>query len=446
MKGKFILRNDKKPNEFGEYGICLYYAVKKVPVKKSMGIFIHPDLFCNDGKTDTYILGGECGHPKADIYNKVLARKKNEYDQIIEDLERNKDFVMTVPIMRSILNGTYKQEMDSQKGKVPFVEEVLNVNRNLYEKGKISYSVWHNVECSMNVFKKFLKKKKKKDTNPNNILYCCDITVELIEDYIEWRKDRDNSNATINHSLTPIFKTIRKMMRLGWIKSEVGEEILDLYLPTQYVSLDNPVMGKVEYLTIDQLKLLIKLVKESKYPRTKELMDLFFFSFYCGGLRFSDVCTLRWLEINLEDKLIKHLQVKNHTKKPTFLTLPINKEASKILKRWIGKYDNFVFGMLPDDFDLNDYKTLKLTLNSRNKTMNQSLKSMGEKMGLSYNLHFHIARHSWASYALNQGIDIKTISTLLGHSTTTVTERIYAKLFPDTLKSIVEDKLDFSLD
>lgn len=102
--------------------------------------------------------------------------------------------------------------------------------------------------------------------------------------------------------------------------------------------------------------------------------------------------------------------------------------------------------MLDDEFDLDDEEKLKLTINSRNKTMNQSLQCMGEKMELPFRLHFHIARHTFASYALNNGVDIKTISYLMGHSTTLVTEKVYAKLFPSTLIDVATDKLDFSFD
>lgn len=446
MAGKFILRKDQRPNEFGEYAICLQYSTMSVPVKKAMGISIHPEFWLrDDGQSDQYVLGGRNGHPRADIYNKVLAKKKREIDAIIERLEQNEDFVMTVPVLRSILNGTYKEVMDSQAGKVSFVEEILKYNRSLYEKGKISYSVWHNVQCNTNNFKKFLQKVKKMETTPRNILYCNQLTVEIIEEYISWRQERGNSNETINHCLTPIFKTVRRLMRLGWLKREVGDEILELYLPTQCKSLSKP-EDEVNYLTPEQVKKLIELTQESKYPRTKELMDMFLFSIHCGGMRFSDVCTLRWVEINFEEKLIKHLQVKNHTKRPVVLMLPITNEARKILERWMGKNENFVYGMLDDEFDLDDCERLKHTINSRNKTMNQSLQCMGEKMKLPFRLHFHIGRHTFASMALNRGLDIKTISYLLGHSTTCVTEKVYARFFPDTISGEINDKLDFSFD
>lgn len=447
MTGRYILRKDRKPNEFGEYSICIYYSYKSVPVKKSMGLFIHPDFWLgDDGDTDCFVMGGESGHPKADIYNKVLLSKKREYDHIIEELQDDDNFEMTIPLLRSILDGTHKKFLAAQKGRVSFVDEVLRYNEAQYKKDKISYSVWHNIQCNMSNFRKFLQKEKKRDTGSSTTFYCTDLTVETIEDYIMWRKERGNTNQTINKTLTPIFKTIRKLMRLGWVKREIGEEILEMYLPTQYKSLANPMDDEINYLTPEQVKQLIELTKQSKYPRTKELMEMFLFAIHCGGMRFSDVCTLRWVEVNLEQRIIKHLQVKNHTKRPVVLNLPITTECVKILERWIGRYDNFVYGMLPDEFDLDDYEKLKRTLNSRNSTMNQSLQCMGEKMNLPFRLHFHIARHTFASLALNRGVDVKSISYLMGHSTSSVTEKVYAKLFPSTLKDIVSERLDFDFE
>lgn len=34
----------------------------------------------------------------------------------------------------------------------------------------------------------------------------------------------------------------------------------------------------------------------------------------------------------------------------------------------------------------------------------------------------------------------------MGHTTTMITEKVYAKLFPSTLAEVVSEKLDFSFD
>lgn len=188
------------------------------------------------------------------------------------------------------------------------------------------------------------------------------------------------------------------MMRLGWIDRRVGEDILELYLPTNIKSLGDGIETDIHYLTVEQAKELIKITEQSKYPRAKELVDMFLFSIHTGGMRFSDICTMRWSEVDMENRTIKHLQVKNHTKKPTILTLPITDEGMRILDKWKGRNNNFVFDMLCEDFDLNDEKMLKHTINSLNKTMNQSLRCLGEKMKLLFNLHFHCSRQPMDPY------------------------------------------------
>lgn len=447
LEGRFILRKDRNPNQNGEYTILLQYSTQGVCVKTSTHMMVKPEFWLGDtGTSSKYILGGRNGHPKSDLMNQGLVNLKKSFDTIIDSVMVDPNCVMTVPTLRSILNGTYKEEIEKGKGRVGFVEHVLNYNHQLYELGKISYSVYHNIECNMNQFRRFIQKIKHRDLDKSTTLYCREITVELIKEYILWRKERGNTNDTINKSLTPIFKTLRHIQKKGWISLEIVSEICELYLPTQCQSLENPTNGKVDYLTEEQLKLLIKLKDQSKYPTTKVLMDMFLFSFHCYGLRFSDICTLRWSEIDFDNNMVHHLIVKNHTKRPIFLEVPINKGMLEILNRYKGVNDNFVFGQLDSEFNLTDEVRLKETINGRNKVMNTSLKCMGEKMGLPFRLHFHVARHTFGVWSLNRGVDIKTISQLMGHTTTMTTEKVYSKYLPSTLKTRVNELLNFNLE
>jgi integrase len=50
----------------------------------------------------------------------------------------------------------------------------------------------------------------------------------------------------------------------------------------------------------------------------------------------------------------------------------------------------------------------------------------------------HDLRRSFASLAVNAGVDIYQIKDLLGHSSVTVTQRVYAHLQQDTLRSASE--------
>ena len=122
---------------------------------------------------------------------------------------------------------------------------------------------------------------------------------------------------------------------------------------------------------------------------------------------------------------------------------PGGRRLSPFVEKWKGRNDNFVFGLLGDEFDLTDCVALKETLNSKNRTVNISLNTLGDKIHLPFPLHFHIARHTFATLALNNTVDVKTISTLMGHSSVLTTEKVYATLLPSTIEKTVEEKLNF---
>ena len=73
---------------------------------------------------------------------------------------------------------------------------------------------------------------------------------------------------------------------------------------------------------------------------------------------------------------------------------------------------------------------------------NQSLTVVGEKMNFSHPLTMHVARHTFAVLALNDGMAMSVVSRLLGHASTAVTEKVYAKYLPETLEEEV-NRLDF---
>ena len=99
--------------------------------------------------------------------------------------------------------------------------------------------------------------------------------------------------------------------------------------------------------------------------------------------------------------------------------------------------------MLDDEIDLDNRETLYKNRNNVTKCINQSLVVVGEKVGFSHPLTMHVARHTFAVMALNDGMEMSVVSRLLGHASTGVTEKVYAKYLPETLEEEV-NRLDFS--
>ena len=442
MEGRLILRKDGKPNEFGEYPVAIQYCTQGKAVRKTTDIKVCPEHWLN-GKGNKYVKGGRDGNPKAAQLNNKLSNFKDTYDKMINEFLGGGNKIMTEAALRAILNGTYQQQKESEEGKVPFIPFVLQHNESLYKTNKIGVSVWDNVKCYMNKFDKYLRTMKRKNTNENNILYCRDINKKLIEDYIIWRKEVErNSPSTINKSLSPIFKAIKECCIEGWISREDCERICNLYLDTEGKSYADSV--EKECLNIEQLKMFKELTDKAKYDRTREIADIFIFACFTG-LRVSDLISLKWSEVNMDENIISHRQYKNHAHKAKLLYIPLNDTSREILERWKDKHEEFVFGLLPAGYDLSNATDFKKVKNAKTRTINQSLRSIGDKMGLPFNLHIHLGRHTFAMMALNGGINIKTTSSMLGHASTMVTEKVYATLLPNTIAEEVGDKLNIKL-
>ena len=67
----------------------------------------------------------------------------------------------------------------------------------------------------------------------------------------------------------------------------------------------------------------------------------------------------------------------------------------------------------------------------------QSLAVVGEQIKQPFSLSMHAARHSFAVFALNKGLSMSVVSRLLGHGSTDVTEKVYARFLPETLSAEV---------
>ena len=176
--------------------------------------------------------------------------------------------------------------------------------------------------------------------------------------------------------------------------------------------------------------------------RTKEIMEMFLFTVNTA-LRVSDIITLEWAHIDLEKRELRKVMYK--TKVP--VAIHLNDDAMTILNKWKEKGVNgrFVFDLLPEDFDMSDIKRLDTLRLSKNRNIQQSLRSVGEKMKLPFNLTIPIGRHTFAVLCLKKGLDIYQISKLLGHTSIISTEKTYAEYLPKDFKEMSQKNLDFGL-
>ncbi|MDO5848899.1 MAG: tyrosine-type recombinase/integrase [Methanobrevibacter sp.] len=65
------------------------------------------------------------------------------------------------------------------------------------------------------------------------------------------------------------------------------------------------------------------------------------------------------------------------------------------------------------------------------------IKKYGEKAGITKKVTPHVLRHSYATHLLKNGVDIRVIQQLLGHSSLSTTQ-IYTSVDMDTIKSVYD--------
>ena len=73
-----------------------------------------------------------------------------------------------------------------------------------------------------------------------------------------------------------------------------------------------------------------------------------------------------------------------------------------------------------------------------NVKYNQYLKVIAQAAGIDKPVSTHYARHTGATLLLNEGIDMRIISKICGHSSTKITEQVYAKLLDETVVDTIK--------
>jgi len=69
-----------------------------------------------------------------------------------------------------------------------------------------------------------------------------------------------------------------------------------------------------------------------------------------------------------------------------------------------------------------------------NADYNRQLKALGQMAGIKTRLHSHLARHTFATWMLRNGVSIENVSKMLGHTNITQTQR-YAKVQAEAVYS-----------
>ncbi|XPV67781.1 MAG: tyrosine-type recombinase/integrase [Halarcobacter sp.] len=149
---------------------------------------------------------------------------------------------------------------------------------------------------------------------------------------------------------------------------------------------------------------------------------------FSTGIRVSELCSIKQKNINLQAGIIK---IKGKGDKERIIQICDN-EVKKILREYINL------------FSIQMEKTEYFLVNRlANKTSEQSVRLMIKKYqklcGLDKHITPHMFRHSFATLLLEEGVDIRYIQHMLGHSSISTTQ-IYTQVNMKQQKKILNTK------
>ena len=144
------------------------------------------------------------------------------------------------------------------------------------------------------------------------------------------------------------------------------------------------------------------------------------------GMRIGEICALRWSDINMEDKTIyvhatmqrlkdtdggkdkkTKIVIGSPKSNKSVRTIPMTEQAFLLCMQMQMK--NTTAFVLTGKEQYMEPRTLQYRLKTYTAACNLE------------SVHFHTLRHTFATRAVEVGFEIKTLSEILGHSTTTVT-------------------------
>lgn len=249
-----------------------------------------------------------------------------------------------------------------------------------------------------------------------------DITLKKIEAFRLYLADElANNPNTINKKI----KRLRRIFKKAYREEVITTDPFSMYKSLPESKVHKTRLSKVQLDTIKDLSL-------KNGTLLYHVRNAFMFSFYNAGIRFGDLCRIRWK--NIVDNNLIYSMSKTGTPK----MIPLSTPARAIVDLYRNSKSNeneFMFPFLKGQ-ENNPYEMdIKRLISSKNALANKVLKQLAKQAGIQANVSFHIARHSFADYARRSEISVYDISKALGHSDIKVTEKYLETLDSQSLSN-----------
>lgn len=265
------------------------------------------------------------------------------------------------------------------------------------------------MELALSRFKDFLKE----TPEYSKFQYCIkpnQLTKDMMLVFTEYLQSRGKGEGPRG-----VFQRFKKVIKYAVEHDNMRKD------PTTGISIkvDDEVLRK-DILSLDEIQTLLATHYQGE---NQEIRRAFTLSLYCG-LRYCDVKDLKYTNVDTANHLLSFEQnkTKGHSAK-SGVTIPLNDGLLKLIgePRKGEDKDSLIFHLPSHTMCL------------------KALRHWTARAGIEKHITWHCGRHSFAVNILNNGANIKTVASLLGHSGLKHTEK-YTRAV-DELKQKAIDSL-----
>ena len=385
-------------------------------------------------------------YTKEDIFNalypmyvaKRIRAKKSFQDSIGAIANREENQILKEQIdqeLRDWKNAETEEirTFDQLKANKGFVigSNLLKDWTNNYLKKDISKSQKDRIESAYKKINKYFNRKKP-DAKPQKEISLYEITPKFLEN---WEKWCTNDEGLLLSTQIGYSENLRSIIKLAISSKECSynQSNFPFYLhnenPEGYIIKEDNDKPVAKYVEDEERDLFMKYIPESE--NEQRACDIWKFSYYSAGMNTTDMYSLKWKDVNLDENIFTYYRKKTKRQKRQIAKLvQLSDTHLEIIERHKGKKE-FVF-----NFESNPrFSTPKKLTDHVGK---QFLK-IRKKIGLSKNFSLMSARTS-AFTNLSKHASANEIMNTLGTHTKVTTTKKYIKRLNQTKK--VKDLYD----
>jgi len=215
-------------------------------------------------------------------------------------------------------------------------------------------------------------------------------------------------------SIRYILATVRQIWNYG-----LSRGITDMPYPAQRMKQPQADNRRTRFLTKEEAENLLDTLKE----RSRDVHDISLLSLFCG-LRIGEIFKIQWSDINFQEEFI-HIRDRKNKESGVAWMIPRVKE---MLENRSTEQNSHVSVFPAKTGDAKQFMSKLFTTIISKSGLNDNISDARDKVV------FHTLRHTYASWLAQQGVPLHTLAGLMGHKTTTMTQR-YAHLDPKGLKA-----------